>query len=257
MKNPWCEFNRYRYAWDMVPDQAGTVLDYGCFNGEFLSTLQPKAGLLTGIDVNEDALFEAKKRYPECKFLSITTAQQQTPFGDDSFDVVILLEVLEHVPDERVLLQEISRILKPEGILILSTPHKGLFWFWDIGNIKFKFPWLHRAIYLYVLGKKEEYEQRFSSGKYGLYGDVSISEHMYHKHYPLQDVLDLLAPHFEVKILRRFGLFHRIIDTFHSIYKILSKKESGSFFVKLDSWDESKEWGWAADGIILSCINKK
>lgn len=44
------------------------------------------------------------------------------PFADASFDTVLLLDVLEHVPDDRAVLDEIARVLKPGGLLLLSVP---------------------------------------------------------------------------------------------------------------------------------------
>ena len=51
--NPHQQFNRYRYAWEWVPENTENLLDYGCFNGEFVNSLQVKVEHLFGVDVNE------------------------------------------------------------------------------------------------------------------------------------------------------------------------------------------------------------
>jgi SAM-dependent methyltransferase len=51
------------------------------------------------------------------------------PFADASFDAVICSEVLEHVPDDLAIFQELTRVLRPGGTLILGTPDYGR-WLW-------------------------------------------------------------------------------------------------------------------------------
>ena len=119
------------------------------------------------------------------------------------FDVIILNDVLEHVIDERKTLNEMCRILSPNGSFIITTPHRGLFSFMDTDNytyhLRTKMPWLYRFLFRAKYGKlpatniKPGYEQL-------------------HRHYTLGDLKQLLDEsdfkgRYTVETVFRSGLF--------------------------------------------------
>jgi len=254
--NPYRQFNRYRYAWNLVPEGIENLLDYGCSNGKFTNSLKFKVKNLFGIDVDEEAIYEAKELYPYINFSPIKINSNKTDFPDNFFDVVTILDVIEHVPDEKETLKEIHRILKPGGLIILSAPHKGIFTFCDVGNIKFRFPKLHKFIYFHLLKQEDYYLKRFNNRSRGLIGDISISKYMFHKHYTLKELLLLMGPEFSIIGCKRFGLFHRCIGVIHFVYRWILGKPN-KFLEKIDSIDQSLSFGWAADNIILVASCKK
>lgn len=95
------------------------VLDLGCRDGtltrHFISKNQ-----VTGADIDNDALKFAKKTY------KINTRQvdlnSRLPFKNKAFDVVVMGEVLEHLPYWDITLPEVKRVLKKEGIFVGSIP---------------------------------------------------------------------------------------------------------------------------------------
>ena len=102
--------------------QGSKVLDVGCNSGEFLKLLQEKGCDAVGVDISEPLLEIAKG-----KGLNVIKADAETlPFPDQSFDVVILREVLVHLHDPVKALKEIKRVLKPSGFLLGSAPHANL-----------------------------------------------------------------------------------------------------------------------------------
>jgi len=98
------------------------LLDVGCGEGFFLFNAA-KAGYITrGIELAQDAAAYAKREFGidvEAKPF------EESRFPENHFDVITLWQVLEHVPYPRVILEEVYRILKPGGLLAMSTPDIG------------------------------------------------------------------------------------------------------------------------------------
>jgi len=99
----------------------GRVLDVGCAYGLMLEKF-PKLFEKYGLDVSEYAIAEARKRLGDA-MLKVGEAEDFLPFPDDYFDVVICNDVIEHLEQPIVALQNIKRVLKKGGILYLSTPN--------------------------------------------------------------------------------------------------------------------------------------
>jgi len=105
-----------------IPEGA-KVLDIGCNSGEFMRLLAEKRHCdVTGVDVSAPVLEIAKK-----KGLKVVLCDaDKLPFADKTFDVVTLMETLEHFNDPLPYLREIKRVLKKDGILLGSCPHNNL-----------------------------------------------------------------------------------------------------------------------------------
>lgn len=98
------------------------LLEIGTGLGVFSSRIAPTVATYRGIEYDADACEAAKTRVANPE--SITRGDAQAlQFPDSSFDAVICLEVLEHLPDYRKALDEIARVLRPEGRLIASIPY--------------------------------------------------------------------------------------------------------------------------------------
>ncbi len=93
------------------------ILDIGAGHGAFTKVLFDM-----GYDVSACDLFPEKFMFDSvvCKKADITNA---LPYTDNSFDLVIAIEVSEHITDHEIFFREIYRILKPKGQLYLSTPN--------------------------------------------------------------------------------------------------------------------------------------
>jgi 2-polyprenyl-3-methyl-5-hydroxy-6-metoxy-1,4-benzoquinol methylase len=125
------ERNRLALRW--TPRSAPALLDAGCAWGYATRFFVGRVQHVAGIDVDADAIDVARARYPAIDFRVAPT--ESIPYRDEAFDVVVCLDVLEHVEDERRSLDELFRVLRPGGTLVLTTPHCGLFSFLDPANI--------------------------------------------------------------------------------------------------------------------------
>jgi len=105
------------------------LLDIGCGFGWFeLSAAERGARSIVGIEPEEAALATARQHVerPEVSFRVASAAE--LPFPDESFDTVVMWEVLEHLPKgtEQRAFAEIARVLRPGGAFCMSTPHGSL-----------------------------------------------------------------------------------------------------------------------------------
>lgn len=114
----------------------GKLLDLGTGEGSLAKQAKDKGFEVIALDADE-ARFQYKG---EIEFRQ-GDLNQGLPFGDKSFDYVIMLEVIEHLQNPYFILREINRILKVEGILLLSTP--------NILNLKSRFRFLFEGTYDY------------------------------------------------------------------------------------------------------------
>lgn len=110
-----------------------SILDVGCGDGFYLHllcALFPKAKII-GIDNDKNALRSAAINL-KGKFIKLKHADiYNLGFSDDSFDVVILSEVLEHLDDDLKGLQQVYKVLKPDGLLLITVPHHNYPFLWD------------------------------------------------------------------------------------------------------------------------------
>ena len=97
----------------------GKVLDVGCATGFFLDVASSAGWEVHGVELSEYAAEVARGRFGEHVFKGTL---EQAGYPDESFDVVTLFDLLEHVPDPRLFLREVRRLLRPDGILLIVTP---------------------------------------------------------------------------------------------------------------------------------------
>lgn len=102
----------------------GAVLDIGCRHGSFLRRLQacgfPEP---QGLDVDEAALALGRSAYPELAVRLNVYDGRKLPFPDQSFDIVTMFDVIEHIGPIEDYLREVRRVLKPGGALVFQTPN--------------------------------------------------------------------------------------------------------------------------------------
>lgn len=119
----WAEhWHRYLFASRLVAGR--DVLDAACGEGYGAAWLARNARTVTGLDIDPPTIAAARLKYalPGLRFETGSVAAM--PFADESFDCVVSFETLEHLAEQQEMLSEIRRVLRPQGILIISTPNK-------------------------------------------------------------------------------------------------------------------------------------
>jgi ubiquinone/menaquinone biosynthesis C-methylase UbiE len=112
-------------AQQKLPGASLHLLDVGCGTGANLPMLREAVGAqgkVVGIDFSPLALQFAASHPGSSQVCLLQGDAQRLPFADASFDVVTMLDVLEHLPDDEMALQEVLRVLRPGGYYIFSVP---------------------------------------------------------------------------------------------------------------------------------------
>lgn len=112
---------RHKTAFEMITaisDKEISVLDLGCGDGLLLSLLKEKGIIGKGLDISEEAVAKTKNKGFET---SVSDFGDRLPFADKTFDVVVSLDVLEHLYNPENLIREANRVSK--RFVIIGVPN--------------------------------------------------------------------------------------------------------------------------------------
>jgi SAM-dependent methyltransferase len=102
------------------------ILDAGCGTGGNLDLLSSLSCDVTGLEMDPDAAEIARSK--SGKAVYIGSLPDQIPFADESFDLIVLLDVLEHIEDDIGTLAALTAKLKPGGNLLITVPAFSFLW---------------------------------------------------------------------------------------------------------------------------------
>ncbi|HQQ81546.1 MAG TPA: class I SAM-dependent methyltransferase [Cyclobacteriaceae bacterium] len=102
----------------------GDLLEIGCGEGRGIAHLLPAVSSYAAIDKIETAVEHLRQQYPSGKFVS--GHLPPLPYPNNSFDAVVTFQVIEHIQDDMLFLQEIHRVLRPGGVALITTPNRPL-----------------------------------------------------------------------------------------------------------------------------------
>lgn len=210
---------RLRLSINWFPEKIDKLLDGGCSFGYGTRYFAEYCKECYGAEINPEHYEVAKRRFKNIKFFN--TALEETPFEDDFFDVIVLNDVLEHTNDRIQTLSEMNRVLKPEGVIIISTPHKGLFQHFDPYNygyyLKNYFSFIYKPLYKLIRFIKTGKLPKSENWEHGVK----------HYHYNIDDFKNMLdlstfKGNFKIDKIFRSGLvlevlyfnLERILDVF-------------------------------------------
>lgn len=129
------------------------ILDLGCGNGSLSHLIAMQGYEVVGVEDSESGVNYARQTFPDCHFIHASIYDLPYAELENSFDIVISAEVIEHLLYPRELVRAAQKCLKPNGRLILTTPYHGYLKhlaiallgkmdvhfnpLWDGGHIKF------------------------------------------------------------------------------------------------------------------------
>jgi len=107
------------------PRKGEIILDLGCGPGYYTKKIIQKGARVFAVELAKNYLNQAKKFVGENKNVEFLVADAtRLPFPKEYFDKVLFTEVIEHIPNYKESLKETKRVLKREGVLVISTPSK-------------------------------------------------------------------------------------------------------------------------------------
>ncbi len=131
---PWMEgaqihyehLHRYAFAAQFVKGKK--VLDLACGEGYGSYKLAQEADCVIGVDIDEQTIKHAQSRYQRKGLHFIEGSITEVPIeGEQEFDVIVCVEAIEHIKDHDKLLSEVKRLIKDNGVFIVSTPNKEVY----------------------------------------------------------------------------------------------------------------------------------
>ena len=120
-----CEhMNRYHFAVNQVDLTNKIILDIASGEGYGTNLLARHAQYTYGVDISNEAVDHAKKQYVKDNLTFIQGSAIAIPLPDKAVDVIVSFETIEHLAEHQEMISEMKRVLRKEGILIISSPDK-------------------------------------------------------------------------------------------------------------------------------------
>lgn len=152
---------RFKEVGKLIKPSGGKILDIGSADGVFTKIILDKSGAdqVIGIDVLKNSVDWANKHWINKRMKFQVGDAHHLKFKDETFDAVFSLESLEHVLDPLMVLQEIYRVLKKGGYVVILVPSENLpfqITWWFRRKVLAKDIWEHTHLHNYSNGFLEE-----------------------------------------------------------------------------------------------------
>jgi len=125
--------HRYAFAMEYVKNKV--ILDIASGEGYGSNLLAQVATKVIGVDISEEAVSFASQKYVRTNLEFKVGSADLIPLPDNCVDVVVSFETLEHHEKHEEMMQEVKRVLKPDGLMIISTPDKSIYHRRDPDNV--------------------------------------------------------------------------------------------------------------------------
>ncbi len=115
-------YQRHLVAYNTALKQvSGKVLEVGCGEGYGVGILAPKTNEYIAIDKFQTNLDAYTKKFEQVVFEQVSVPP--LPYPDNTFDYIVSFQVIEHIEEDEALVKEMQRVLKPGGVMIMTTPN--------------------------------------------------------------------------------------------------------------------------------------
>ena len=118
-------WHRYRLASQLCADK--TVLDLASGEGYGSHFLAKTALNVIGFDISEKAVFHATQTYQQDNLRFGVASATEIPLEDNSIDLIVSFETIEHLEDHEGMIREFKRVLKNDGVILISSPNKEVY----------------------------------------------------------------------------------------------------------------------------------
>jgi ubiquinone/menaquinone biosynthesis C-methylase UbiE len=165
-----------------VSDLKGlSVLDVGCSGGIIANALSENGADVVGMDIDVPGLAKAQRSYGDVVSF-VCADSSHMPIASQSVDVVICNHIYEHVVDPHALVREMTRVVKPSGMLYLGLGNR-----LGVMEPHYRLPflsWLPRGLahrYVRASGRADEYHEAFMTraGLQRLFGGLHVWDYSY------------------------------------------------------------------------------
>jgi SAM-dependent methyltransferase len=143
---------RLTRALELLPAHGRRVLDLGCGPAPLAAALIERGAGYVGVDLVQGMLLQARRRHPEAQLVRAT---ERLPFQEASFDAVVALGFLEYLRDPVAAFQEMGRIVRPGGVIVVSVPKR-----LHVDTVAVKLTAPFRAIASFFLGRRSDAVER-------------------------------------------------------------------------------------------------
>jgi len=216
--------DRQKWAFGMIPE-GKVVVDVGSSDSTLCRLIRESSRLAIAVDVDGETL--QRVRLADDRAILVEASATRLPIRTASVDIVLFLDVLEHVDNEPRAIEEIHRVLRPGGTLLLSVPHSGLFAFLDPQNMSARF-----------------------------HGRADPSR--YHRHYSVSMLETLLNGRFSIKHEQFGSLFlYPITFAAANFLKKHLRVDAGAFLRRLGDLDNDISWGRFSYNLMVHAEKKE
>ncbi len=122
----WYEhWHRYHWAGQLATGKV--VADIACGEGYGSDLLARTASRAVGIDADHATLVSARRKYTRQRLRFVHGDARALPLSDDSIDLLVSFETLEHLAEQEKMVSEIARVTRPDGLAVISTPDRDIY----------------------------------------------------------------------------------------------------------------------------------